>query len=121
MNHFESHRLTFLTLLAVVLAQSALGCSSDDNHGPTIGAPSGPVVIVEGGGSGPTGSSGAPGSGTTGGDTGVGGLLNPGGGSPGAAGTALGTNPFGTAGALGTSTAQAGGPQVGGAGAPASF
>lgn len=121
MNHFESHRLTFVTLIAVVLVQGALGCSSDDNHGPTIGAPSGPVVIVEGGGSGPTGSSGAPGSGATAGDTGVGGLLNPGGGSPGAAGTGLGTDPFGTAGALGASTGQAGGLPVGGAGTPASF
>jgi hypothetical protein len=124
MNQLESHRLTFLKLVALGLAHVALGCSGDDNHGPPIGAPSGPVVIIEGGGSGPTGSGGSSGSGTGAGETGVGAPFNAGGSLTGIAGLdffpgAAGTDPFGAAGAL--TFGQAGLPQVGGAGTPASF
>jgi hypothetical protein len=101
MNHPESHRLTVLALLAVAFAEVLLGCS-DDNHGPTIGAPTGPVVIVEGGGSGPTSGGGASGTGTNGGATSIGGSnlaggFDAGGGVAGLLGAA-GTDPFGTAG-----------------------
>jgi hypothetical protein len=104
MNPFDSHRCARLTLLAAGLAAFALGCSSDDNHGPTIGAPTGPVVIVEGG-SGPTGSGGS-GTGANGGATAAGGSdVNAGAGLPGSAGSdflgAGGTDLSGTAGALG--------------------
>src|SRR5450631_1089802 len=96
MNHPESHRLTVLVSIAVALAQAALGCG-DDNHGPTIGTPTAPVVVVDGGGSGPMSGGGAAGAGTAGGITGVGGSntagFNAGGGMTGSAG-----DPFGAAG-----------------------
>jgi hypothetical protein len=101
----ESQRCARLVLVAAGLAACALGCS-DDNRGPTIGAPTGPVVIVDGGGSGPTGGSGASGTGANGGATAIGGSdVNVGAGLAGNGGAdflgAGGTDVIGTAGALG--------------------
>jgi hypothetical protein len=122
----QSHSL--LTLAAVALASFVFGCSSDDSHGPTIGAPTGPV-ITEGGGSGPTGAGGAagnpaaagnPGVGVGVGGAGIGGAFDAGGGPTGLGGSgffgAAGTDPFSMAGGL-----SAGSAQFGGAGTPSSF
>ncbi len=54
MRHFESKSPFSIALLAA-LAYGAVACSSDSDHGPPVGAPTGPSVIVEGGGSGGTG------------------------------------------------------------------
>ena len=93
---------------AMVCVSIAAACSSDDNHGPTIGAPTTTVPIVEGGGTPSIGGTSNP---STGGDTsfagtfaagGIGTGPGPGfgtGGTFGVAGTVgVGTNPFGTAG-----------------------
>jgi len=107
---FRSDSSRFVCLLALgVLTETLFACSSDDQHGPTIGGPTTPVVISEGG-------------------TGVGGQGNPGGGSAGtsaggdvgSAGTAVvgsaggplgsaGTGAFGTGGSAASGTAGGGG------------
>lgn len=51
MRHFESKNSLGLALLAA-FAYGAIACSSDTDHGPPVGAPNVPVVVVEGGGSG---------------------------------------------------------------------
>jgi hypothetical protein len=123
MIHLRSQCCSSLTLAAVALASFVLGCSSDDNHGPTIGAPSGPVIIENGGGSSPIGTAGAagnPASGSPGVGSGIGGAFDSGGGPTGLGGSDLlggaGTDPFGMAGGL-----SAGSAQFGGAGTPSSF
>jgi hypothetical protein len=90
MIRFTSLRLVhFVAALAV--PSFVLACGDDQNHGPTIGAPTTPVVITEGGGSTGVGGTGGPSGGTT----------ASGGGAPGAAGTLTGiggTDPFGVGG-----------------------
>jgi hypothetical protein len=49
--HFESIKSACLALLGAALAYNVIACSSDSDHGPPIGAPNVPVVVVgEGGG-----------------------------------------------------------------------
>ncbi len=50
MRHFAIQRLARLTLYAT-LARCALACGADSDHGPPIGAPTGPVIVDEGGNS----------------------------------------------------------------------
>ena len=118
MSRSDSFRLVYLVALGL-LPDALLACSSDD-HGPTIGGPTTPVVISEGG-------------------TGVGGHGNPGGGSAGtsaggdvgSAGTAVlggagtpfasaGTSAFGTGGSAAFGTAGSGGSDPFGVGGNAS-
>lgn len=119
MAHFRSLRLPRVVIYGTAaLAVCLLGCS-DDNRGPTIGAPQGPgPVIVEGGGSSSLGGAGGNGANRAetaaagldqGGAFGVqGGAFNAGGSSFGSGGVGFGaggtgtagtgTQPFGTAG-----------------------
>lgn len=64
MRHFKAHRV-FQFIAAVALTPCALACSDDDGHRPPIGAPTGPVIVSEGGA---PGSRGPNGSGNSGGD-----------------------------------------------------
>jgi hypothetical protein len=104
--HFEARNSLRLALLAA-LGYGVIGCSSDTDHGPPVGAPNVPVVITEGGGSGGTvnGQGAAPNGGDTSnlgtagrldglGGTGGSGFADPNAGSPGfgSPGTAGGTN-----------------------------
>jgi hypothetical protein len=120
MNHSESRRLTFLTLIAVGLAQVALGCS-DDNHGPTIGTPTVPVVIVDGGGSGPTSGGGAAGGVSTGGTPGVGGSISAAGFDAGGGVVGIAGDPFGAAGTSPNFGAGGTSPNFGAAGTSPNF
>lgn len=100
MRHFEAKNW-LRTALFATLTYSAIGCGSDNNPGPPIGAPgpTGPVVVGESGGS-----AGAPGTGQ--------GTAASGGDTTGLNGTAgSGTDPFtnGTAGNTGTGLPGAGG------------
>ena len=59
MRHFSVQRFARLTLYAA-LAQCALACGADSDHGPTIGAPTvpiGPVIDESGGASSQAGGS----------------------------------------------------------------
>jgi len=127
MRHISTPRLLGSACL-VLLAQAALACSSDTAHGPVIGAPTGPIVISEGGGTSRAGSAGqdsgnsgsagsdpfgAAGKGAAGSDPfGAGGGDPFGVGGNGAAGRdpfgvggngAAGSDPFGVGGSLGSS------------------
>jgi hypothetical protein len=95
MTRFQSLRIACLALFSC-LPVGFLGCSSDDGHGPTIGAPTTPVVISEGG-SAPSGGSGNPNGASAG--------MVSGGGAAGTinTGTSGGTNPIGTGGSSGGS------------------
>ena len=99
MVHIESPRLRRFTWLAAVTVSGCLfGCGSDDNHGPTIGAPQGPTpVVVEGGGAESIGGNGnLGGEASLAGGVNQGGALSNGGDTFGTGGT--GTDPFGTGG-----------------------
>ena len=94
--------------VAAILCWSALAvaCGSDDNHGPTIGAPTTTVPINEGGSSTSIGGGFASGGTSAGGAMNVGGSTSTGGafgasGATGVAGTfsSGGADPFGTGGA----------------------
>jgi hypothetical protein len=95
--------------VAAILCWSALAvaCSGDDNHGPTIGAPTTTVPINEGGSSTGIGGGFSTGGASAGGATSIGGSISTGGtfGATGVAGTFTsgGTDPFGTGG-TGTGT-----------------
>src|SRR5450432_3753625 len=99
MTRFPSLRIAYF--VAAVCFPATIACSSDDGHGPTIGAPTTPVVISEGGSAqggsnNPNGGSGAV---TGGGATGVAGTVTTGtGGSDpfGTGGSSGGGDPFGT-------------------------
>lgn len=54
MTHSTLRSLACVTTI-FCLAGAAIGCGSDDNHGPVIGAPTTPVVISEGGSGNPSG------------------------------------------------------------------
>jgi hypothetical protein len=113
---FRFVRFSAGLLSLACVCSAAAGCSGDDNHGPTIGSPTTPVVISEGGG-GPSGAAGpSGGSGTTtttGGVPGVAGTVGVGGTSD-PLGTG-GTDPFATAGTTGA------GDPFGVGGSPSSF
>lgn len=86
--------LRFTRFAAAIWPLLVVGCSSDDGHGPVIGAPTTPIVISEGGAA-TSGGSGNPNGGAgiaTAGDTSIGGT--------GATGLGAGTggvdDPFGT-------------------------
>ncbi len=98
----QSHSRCLACLSTIFcLATATFGCSSDDNHGPVIGAPTTPVVISEGGSGNPSG--GSPGfGGTEATSAGSGGLVQGGAPNFGVGGTG-GTDPFGTGGSLGPS------------------
>jgi hypothetical protein len=94
--------------VAALLCWSALAvaCGSDDNHGPTIGAPTTTVPINEGGGSPGVGGTFSAGGTSAGGATNISGSTSTGGafgasGATGVAGTfsSGGADPFGTGGA----------------------
>jgi len=122
MRHFAVQRCARLTLYAT-LAHCLLACGADDEHGPPIGAPTGPVVN-EGGSSnaGANAGGGTPGAGAPA----IGGPV----GASGAFGTAgaAASNPFGTAGdgsagrdSFGIGGSGSGSDRFGGAGSPNAF
>jgi hypothetical protein len=107
MRHFDSRSSLCFALLAAFV--SSLTACSDSDHRPPIGAPTGPIVVSEGGSSTPNGGQGAAG---TPGYTAIAGNLNAGG---------TGGDLFGAAG--GNSTGFAGGPTppFGSSGSPSAF
>jgi hypothetical protein len=119
--HFESRsssRLVLRVALLAALAHDAIACSSDSDHGPPVGAPNVPVVIVEGGGaegSVNTGQGAANNAGNTS-DTGVGGSSNAAGGAP-FTNPSAGSANFGSPGTAGSPS----GPPFSAGGSPSAF